>query len=213
MKGRYLSLAASGAALCLTAVTLTGCGAVDGLTGDNEVTLRVVAADYGDNPQNSSAAYWKKLAGGFEEANPGIHVEVSVYSWTEVDAKVAEMVKAGKAPDIAQIGAYADYAAAGKLYTAEELLSVKTEADFLGPLADAGKVKRVQYGLPFVASTRLLFYNEKLLGDAGVIAKDGKGWQPKSWAELEGAAKKLKGAGVPTPSRCRWAARRRRPRR
>ncbi|MEV7523162.1 extracellular solute-binding protein [Streptomyces sp. NPDC091371] len=200
MKGRYQSLAASGAALCLTAVTLTGCGAVGGLTGDNEVTLRVVAADYGDNPQNSSAAYWKNLADGFEKANPGVHVEVSVYSWSEVDAKVAAMVKAGKAPDIAQIGAYADYAAAGKLYTADELLSIRTEADFLAPLADAGKVKRVQYGLPFVSSTRLLFYNEKLLTDAGVLGKDAKaGWQPKNWADLEAAAKKLKAAGVPTP--------------
>ncbi|MEU9108320.1 extracellular solute-binding protein [Streptomyces xanthophaeus] len=200
MKGRYLSLAASGAALCLTAVTLTGCGAVDGLTGNNEVTLRVVAADYGDNPQNSSASYWKDLSDKFEKAHPGIKVEVSVYSWSEVDAKVAAMVKAGKAPDIAQIGAYADYAADGKLYTVDELLSVKTEADFLGPLADAGKVKRVQYGMPFVASTRLLFYNEKLLTDAGVLPKDAKnGWQPKSWAELEAAGKKLKAAGVQTP--------------
>ncbi|MFJ4779381.1 ABC transporter substrate-binding protein [Streptomyces sp. NPDC088762] len=200
MKRRYLpGLAASCAALSLTA-TLTGCGAAGGLTGNNEVTLRVVAADYGDNPQNSSQTYWQGLADGFEKDNPGVKVEVSVYSWSQVDAKVAEMVKAGKAPDIAQIGAYADYAEAGKLYTADELLSVKTEADFLGPLADAGKVKRVQYGLPFVASTRLLFYNEKLLADAGVIPKDSKaGWQPKSWAELEAAAKKLKGAGVATP--------------
>ncbi|MCJ1680643.1 extracellular solute-binding protein [Streptomyces sp. APSN-46.1] len=203
MKGRYLSLAATGAALCLTAVTLTGCGSLSSLTGDNEVTLRVVAAEYGDNPQNTSATYWKDLAGAFEKDHPGVRVEVSVYSWSEVDAKVAAMVKAGKAPDIAQIGAYADYAAAGKLYTAEELLSVQTEADFLGPLSDAGKVKRVQYGMPFVASTRLLFYNEKLLTDAGVLGKDAKdakgGWQPKSWADLEAAAKKLKGAGVPTP--------------
>lgn len=197
MKRRYLSLAATGAALCLTAVALTGCGT---LAGNNEVTLRVVAADYGDNPQNSSTGYWKDLAAAFEKDHPGVKVEVSVYSWSEVDAKVAEMVKAGKAPDIAQIGAYADYAAAGKLYTADELLSVQTEADFLAPLADAGKVKRIQYGLPFVASTRLLFYNEKLLADAGVIPKDGKTpWQPKNWAELEAASKKLRTAGVKTP--------------
>lgn len=214
MKGRYPSLAASGAALCLTAVTLTGCGAVEGLAKDNEVTLRVVAADYGDNPQNSSTAYWKGLADGFEKANPGVNVEVSVYSWSEVDAKVAAMVKAGNAPDIAQIGAYADYAAAGKLYSAEELLSVRTEADFLEPLADAGKVKRVQYGLPFVASTRLLFYNEKLLTDAGVIGKDAKAagsrragptWRPRPRSSRARAS--------PPPSRCHWAARRRRPRR
>lgn len=197
MKGRYLRLAATGTALSLAAAALTGCGSV---TEDNEVTLRVVAADYGDNPQNSSASWWKDLAAGFEKDHPEVKVEVSVYNWSEVDAKVAEMVKAGKAPDIAQIGAYADYAAAGKLYTAEELLSVKTEADFLAPLADAGKIRRTQYGMPFVASTRLLFYNEKLFADAGIIPKDAKaGWQPKTWADLEAAAKKLKTAGVPTP--------------
>ncbi|MEV8536327.1 extracellular solute-binding protein [Streptomyces sp. NPDC051211] len=177
---------------------LTGCGAL-GLSEDNEVTLRVVAADYGDNPQNSSAAYWKNLANGFEKANPGIKVEVTVLSWSEVDAKVAEMVAAGKAPDIAQIGAYADYAAADKLYSADELLSVHTEADFLTPLADAGTIDRVQYGMPFVASTRLLFYNEKLFADAGITGKDGTSWAPKTWADLEAAAKKLKAAGVTTP--------------
>lgn len=212
MQGRYRKLAATGAALCLTMTltgALTGCGAV-GLGQDNEVTLRVVAADYGDNPQNSSAGWWKDLATGFEAANPGVKVEVTVLSWSEVDAKVAEMVAAGKAPDIAQIGAYADYAADGKLYSADELLSVRTEADFLAPLADAGTIERVQYGMPFVASTRLLFYNKKLFADAGITGKDDamddakggdkdKQWAPKTWGDLEAAAKKLKAAGVQTP--------------
>ncbi|MCB5166141.1 sugar ABC transporter substrate-binding protein [Streptomyces bambusae] len=164
--------------------TLTGCGS---LTGSNEVTLRLVAADYGDNPSNSSKKYWEELAAAFTAANPGIKVEVSVYSWEEVDAKVAEMDKAGKAPDIAQIGAYADYAAADKLYSTDQLLSVTTEADFLEPLAEAGKIRRIQYGMPFVSSTRLLFYNKQLFDKAGVTAA------PTTWAELEAAAKKLKG--------------------
>lgn len=183
-------------------VALSGCGTV---TGDNEVTLRLVAADYGDNPANSSKQYWNDLAAAFTEANPGIKVEVDVYSWEEVDAKVAELDKAGNAPDIAQIGAYADYAAADKLYSTDQLLSVTTEADFLGPLADAGKIRRVQYGMPFVSSTRLLFYNEALFDKAGIKEA------PKSWDDLEADAKKLKGVAK-TPSRCRWAARRPRPR-
>ncbi|WP_424212496.1 extracellular solute-binding protein [Streptomyces sp. BI20] len=179
-------------------LTLGGCGTL-GLTGDNEVTLKVVAADYGDSPANSSKGYWDKLARDFEEANPGVKVDVSVYSWSEVDAKVAEMVKAGKAPDIAQIGAYADHAAAGRLYSADEVLKVTTQADFQESLADAGKVGRVQYGMPFVASTRLLFYNRKLLDEAGV-AKADTDWHPKTWADLESAAKALKErAKVKTP--------------
>ncbi|WP_443059398.1 extracellular solute-binding protein [Streptomyces sp. NBC_00435] len=197
MQRAFLGLAAVGAAMCLVSLTLTSCGSGAAAGG---VTLRVVAAEYGDNPLNSSKPYWANLAAEFEKANPGVEVEVEVVSWSEVDAKVAAMVKDGHAPDIAQIGAYADYAEAGKLYPADELLSIRTEADFLAPLADAGKVRGKQYGLPFVASTRLLFYNQTLLADAGVIPRDASAkWQPRTWADLVTAAKKLKAAGVPTP--------------
>ncbi|MEV6950965.1 extracellular solute-binding protein [Streptomyces sp. NPDC051183] len=182
--------------MCLAALTLAGCGT--GATAGG-LTLRVVAAEYGETPSNSSKPYWEGLAADFEKANPGVKVEVDVVSWSEVDAKVAQMVKDGRAPDIAQIGAYADYANAGKLYPADELLSIQTEADFLSPLADAGKVRGDQYGLPFVASTRLLFYNQTLLTDAGVTGKDGGTWQPRTWADLVAAAKKLKASGVRTP--------------
>ncbi|MER5485604.1 extracellular solute-binding protein [Streptomyces sp. NPDC002812] len=196
MRMKRRALRASGAG-CLAVVLLAGCGAGSD-AGAGKVVLRIVAADYGDSPANSSEPYWKALAYTFEQAHPGVRVEVSVLSWNDVDAKVAEMVRAGHAPDIAQIGAYADYAAAGKLYAADELLSVRTEADLLAPLAEAGRVRGYQYGLPFVASTRLMFYNTKLLEEAGVIAK-GASWQPKSWADLTAAAKKLKSDGVRTP--------------
>ncbi|WP_327303460.1 extracellular solute-binding protein [Streptomyces sp. NBC_01298] len=196
MRVKRRGLWASGAG-CLAVVVLAGCGmAAD--PGSAKVVLRVVAADYGDSPANSSEPYWKELAYSFEQAHPGVRVEVSVLSWNDVDAKVAEMVRAGHAPDIAQIGSYADYAAAGKLYPADELLSVRTEADLLTPLAQAGKIRSDQYGLPFVASTRLMFYNTKLLEDAGVITK-GTSWQPRSWGDLTAAAKKLKRDGVRTP--------------
>ncbi|MFE0101769.1 ABC transporter substrate-binding protein [Streptomyces sp. NPDC059009] len=171
------------------AAVLAGCG---GPGGSDDVTLKLVAADYGDSAANSSQKYWDKLAKKFEAAHPNIKVEVSVYSWTDVDRKVKEMVKAGDAPDMAQIGAYADYAAQKKLYTADELLSIATQSDFLSPLAQAGEVDRTQYGMPFAGSTRLLFYNEKLFKDANLDP-------PQSWTELAADAKVLKARGVKFP--------------
>ncbi|MEV7403737.1 extracellular solute-binding protein [Streptomyces sp. NPDC091267] len=168
---------------------LSGCG---GDSGSGEVTLKLVAADYGTGEANSSDKYWDGVARGFEASHPGIKVDVSVYSWTDVDRKVAEMVKAGKAPDIAQIGAYADYAKAGKLYSADQMLSIPTQANFLPVLADAGRVSRVQYGLPFVASTRLLFYNKRLFSQAGLHA-------PQTWSDIAGDAARLKQRGVKYP--------------
>ncbi|WP_460037559.1 ABC transporter substrate-binding protein [Streptomyces cavourensis] len=185
---RFTVLTAVVAALSMTA-TLSGCGEDSG-TGD--VTLKLVAADYGTSAANSSEKYWSGLVAGFEKANPGIKVEVNVLSWKDVDRKVAEMVKEGKAPDIAQIGAYADFAKADKLYSVDQMVSIRTQANFLPSLTDAGKVDGTLYGLPFVASTRLLFYNEKLFDQAGLKA-------PKTWDDIQSGAAALKAQGVKYP--------------
>lgn len=175
-------------ALGMTAV-LGGCG----LGGDSgDVTLRLVAADYGDSASNSSQKYWDGLVKAYEAKHPKVKVEVSVYSWNDVDRKVKEMVAAGKAPDMAQIGAYADYADAGRLYSTADLLSIPVEADFLEPLLDAGQVNHIQYGMPFAASTRVLFYNKTLFTEAGLTP-------PKDWSELAADAEALKEKGVKYP--------------
>lgn len=101
------------------------------------MTLRLVAADYDLTGGDTTKKYWNDLVVAFEAEHPGVKVEVQIESWDDVDRKVAEMVKADKAPDIAQIGAYADYAAAGDLYAADELLSIPVQANFLAPLAAA----------------------------------------------------------------------------
>ncbi|MER7203544.1 ABC transporter substrate-binding protein [Streptomyces sp. CB01635] len=180
-------LTAAVAALGMAA-TLAACGG----PGSEDVTLKLVAADYGDSPANSSQKYWDKLAAAFEKKNPGIKVDVSVYSWSDVDAKVKKMVADGHAPDMAQIGAYSDYAASGKLYSANDLLSIPVQSDFLPQLADAGEVSRVQYGMPFASSTRLLFYNKTLFDKAGLTP-------PQTWAQLQADAKALKARGVKIP--------------
>ncbi|WAZ22513.1 extracellular solute-binding protein [Streptomyces cinnabarinus] len=188
MRRRRTGMIAVVSALGMTAV-LGGCGLTG---GSDEVTLRLVAADYGDSAANSSEKYWNSLVEAYEKDHPDVNVEVSIYSWTDVDRKVKELVDAGKAPDLAQIGAYADYAKAGKLYTASELLSITTQADFLPQLAAAGAVNGAQYGMPFASSTRLLFYNKSLFADAGIEA-------PQTWQGLVTAAEALKADGVKFP--------------
>jgi multiple sugar transport system substrate-binding protein len=185
---RRTGTAAAVAALGMTAA-LSGCG-VTGGSGD--VTLRLVAADYGDSAANSSQKYWDRLVGEYEAKHAGVKIDVTVYSWNDVDRKVKEMVDDGKAPDLAQIGAYADYADKGLLYTADDLLSISTQADFASQLATAGQVNSVQYGMPFAASTRLLFYNKTLFKNAGLSA-------PRTWKQLAADAEVLKARGVKYP--------------
>ncbi|WP_456243066.1 ABC transporter substrate-binding protein [Streptomyces luteolifulvus] len=191
MQRRRTGTIAAVAALGMTAV-LGGCGVVDGIGGSEDVTLRLVAADYGDSAANSSVKYWDTLVDEYEAEHPDVKIDVTVYSWNDVDRKVKEMVDAGHAPDLAQIGAYADYAAKGLLYKAGDLLSIRTQADFVHQLAGAGEVKDVQYGLPFASSTRLLFYNKTLFNKAGLTP-------PKTWNDLAADAEALKARGVTYP--------------
>ncbi|MEU9865289.1 extracellular solute-binding protein [Streptomyces sp. NPDC047971] len=170
---------------------LSGCGLTGADSGD--VTLTLVAADYDLTGGDTTKKYWDELTAAYEAEHPGVTIDVRIESWNDVDRKVAEMVKAGDAPDIAQIGAYADYAAAGELYSADELLSIPVQANFLAPLVSAGEMRRTQYGLPFAASTRLLFFNQELFDEAGITKP------PTTWDELAAAAEKLKDDDVPYP--------------
>ncbi|GHI87692.1 extracellular solute-binding protein [Streptomyces xanthophaeus] len=173
-------------------IPLSACGSSEDDAG-GDGTIRLVAAEYGDTQATSSKAFWDKVTTDFTNANPGIKVEVQLLPWADVDREVSRMVKAGKAPDMALMGSYSDFAAQGKLYSADQLLSVTAEANFLQPLAEAGSVGSTLYGLPFVASSRLLFYNETLFAKAGITAA------PKTWTELKAAAKALKDKGVKFP--------------
>ncbi|MFE0735951.1 extracellular solute-binding protein [Streptomyces sp. NPDC058855] len=190
MRPRIFGATASVAALGLLGSLVTGCGTSGG--EGERTTLRLVAAEYGNSPANSSKAYWDKLTAAFSAAHPGKNVEVTLHPWADVDREVTRMVEEGNAPDVALMGAYSDFAAQGRLYAAGELLSVRAEANFLPPLAEAGSVRHTLYGLPFVASSRLLFYNKELFDKAG--AKP-----PKTWSDLKDAAEALKEEGVTYP--------------
>lgn len=185
-----LRYAAAGVATAL-ALTLGACGT--GGPGSADVTLKVVVADDGADGDQATTAYWKSLVAAFERRHPDIAVDLDPVERSRLTEVVADRVAAGDAPDIAQTGAFASYARSERLYSADHLLSIATQADFVPALARAGEISHVQYGLPFHASTPRLFYNTKLFKKAGL---DGP---PTSWAELAADAAALREAGVRTP--------------
>ncbi|MFD7644997.1 extracellular solute-binding protein [Kitasatospora sp. NPDC059795] len=162
---------------------LTGCGALDMSGG---VTLNLVAADYGDNETNSSAIYWNDLARRFEAANSGIKIHVDVVGWTDIDKHLADLIAKGETPDIAQTGGYADQVAADRLYPAGEVLSNSTQVNLLDSFAKAGQVLGSQYGIPFISSSRVFFYNKDYFDKAGITNP------PTTWDELRRDAELIK---------------------
>ncbi|MFI9293457.1 extracellular solute-binding protein [Streptomyces gardneri] len=176
------------AACTIGVLTLTACGGGTGGSdaANGEVTLKLVAADYGDKASNSSTAYWNDVAKRFTAANPKIKVDVQVVNWNDIDAQVKTMIQSGNVPDVLQTGGYADKVADDLLYKAEDVLSESTRANLVDSFAKAGEVDGTQYGIPFVSSARALFYNKTLFAKAGVAEA------PKSWDDVRAAAEKIK---------------------
>ncbi|RYJ22238.1 putative secreted solute-binding protein [Streptomyces sp. L-9-10] len=174
------------------ALTLTACGGGgdNGASGDGTVTLKVVAADYGDKATNSSQIYWGDVAKRFEAANAKIKVDVQIVNWNDIDKKVKTMIQSGNMPDVLQTGGYAEKVADDLLYPARDVLSPATHANFLDTFSNAGEVDGVQYGIPFVSSTRAFFYNKAIFARAGITEA------PKTWAEVQADAELIK-AKVP----------------
>ncbi len=192
-----------GAALGLaTALVLSSCGSSapsteggDQAADGGQVTLKMVAADYGDGPgkPNSGETFWKGVVDEFQAANPNIKVDVQVINWNDIDTQVATMVQNGQVPDILQTGDYSGFVGDQLLYKVDEVLSPATSADMLEKFAEFGKVDGTAYGIPFVSSARALFYNKELFAKAKITDP------PKTWDELKAAAEKLKAAGVSQP--------------
>lgn len=188
---RTLGLAAMTLAPTLA---LTGACGATGSSQGKHVTIRVVTADYTKlKTATDVTKYWRNLADQFHRANPNITVEIVPIPVDEADAKVTQMVKEGDAPDLAQLDSYSEFAAKGELYPLDSLFPISMQSDFIPSLAVAGSLDRTQYGIPWVASTRMFFYNKKLFREAGIDAP------PKTWDEMKTDAQKLKANGVQVP--------------
>src|ERR1035437_3528790 len=174
-----------GAALLVAAVALaaTGCGAAKkasgGSTGSSggNVTLKLVAADYGSGPSNTSQTYWQDIAKAFHTANPTITVKVQTINWNDFDNQVQTMIQNHQYVDITEGDHFSTYAQEGLLYSASDVLS--KVGNLLPVFAKQGSYKGVQYGMPFTTSSRTLFYNKKLFAQAGITSA------PQTWTDIQ----------------------------
>lgn len=148
-----------------------------------EITF--VGGAYTDTTQS----YWTDLATRFEAANPGYKVNVQIIDWNNIDQQISTMIQTQQYPDILNQNKYSGWASDGLLQDASTLVSSDVNDDFIPAFKEAGVFEGTQYGLPFITSTRALFYNKQAFADAGIDAP------PTTWRELVDDAKKIEEAG------------------
>lgn len=184
---RITSLAAV-LAVAACSLAFAACGgddSSDSSSGKVEGEISLLVPEYSDNTEG----FWKNLISSFEAANPGAKVKLQTVSWTDINQKITTLVSTNQAPDILNLDAYANFAGDDLLLPADEVLSPKTQDDFLDKFAENGKFDGTQYGIPFVGSVRGLFYNKDIFKKAGISSP------PKTWDELRADAEKIKAKG------------------
>jgi multiple sugar transport system substrate-binding protein len=204
MKRRLTVLAAAAAlaTLGLTACSSSG-GSSPGTTAANTgggggttssaapVTLKLVGADYGSGPSNTTQKYWQNIADAFHKANPSITVDVSTINWTDYDTKVKAQIQNHEVPDILQGEFFPQYVNDDLLAPISDVVSDPGMG--ISTFKDQFSVNGKEYALPFTTSARAMFYNKQLFAKAHISSP------PQTWSELEADAKKLKSAGVEIP--------------
>ncbi|MDR1833208.1 MAG: extracellular solute-binding protein [Propionibacteriaceae bacterium] len=151
------------------------------------VTINFMASIYSDNTKGLYEGYIAE----FNKEHPEITINLEMQSWDNINDVIKTKVQAGEPPDLLEIDAFSSYVEDDLLYSADEVLSPETIADFQPSFVANATMDGKQYGFPSIASARALFYNDDLFTQAGLDpTKD-----LQSWDEVYDAAKKISDLG------------------
>lgn len=141
------------------------------------------------NTSPESIAINQAIATKFEEANPGVKVQIELYG-DGFDDKLTAAMGAGNPPDLMYMWNYPAYHQS--LMPLDEMIARDAAeldlADIPAGLMNGGLIDGRIYGMPVGFTTHVIFYNRDLFAAAGV-AEPQPGW---SWADLRAAASKLR---------------------
>ena len=166
------------ALVAIGALALAGCG-----RGGDTASAPDAATTIGSEPATGTITMWAMGAEGealpdfvktFEDANPGVTVEVTAIPWDAAYSKIQTAIAGGTTPDIAMMGStwMADFADAFQTVPTD----LDTSGSFPGAVAST-KVGDRMTGAPWYVDTRVLYYRTDLAAKAGWTKA------PTSWDE------------------------------
>ncbi|MEU6990886.1 extracellular solute-binding protein [Streptomyces sp. NPDC046465] len=170
-----------------SSVLLAGCGVLPGGDGDRTVTVWLMRG-------SASSEFVEGFTEDFEKEHDGIDLDVRVQEWTGIGTKVKNALKEedGDGPDVIEVGntQVAQYVDEGGLYdlTLESARDLGMN-DWLPGLAEPGRYRGAQYGIPWYAANRVVIYNKDLFAQAGVKSP------PRTREEWITATEKLNSGG------------------
>lgn len=163
-----------------------GGGGTDSEGGDVTLTF------WHNSTTGPGKEYWDETAAQFEEANPGVTIEIQSIQNEDMDGKLQTALNSGDAPDIFMArggGKLADIVEAGQALDLTDLIDPDVEAAVGGTL-NAFSIDGKVYGMPTSVLPGGIYYNKTMFEEAGIEGT------PETITELEDAVEKLKAIDV-----------------
>ena len=190
-KTRGAALAAFGASI---AMLVTACGGGEAGSGTDSAEGGEVTMTFWHNSTTGPGkAYWEQTVADFEEANPGVTIEIQSIQNEDMDGKLQTALNSGDAPDIFMArggGKLADVVEAGQAKDLTDLLTDETRGAVSEGALKAFSVEDKIYAMPTAILPGGMFYSQDLFTQAGITEA------PTTMEELTAATEALKGAGV-----------------
>lgn len=153
-------------------------------TASADTTLKLVEVI--TSPERTEVL--QSLVDGYEANNPGVTVEIVSLPWGQAFEKLATMVAGGDIPDVVEMPDtwQALYAGSGQLASLKDHVAGWDDGSTLTEKTVAmGSQAGDLYMIPYGFYLRAMFYNKKLLAEAGVDAP------PATMAEFMDASAKV----------------------
>ena len=173
--------------VALLLATLLAVSCISFAAAEGDITLDVIICQYGNNTNNwftGTGINGKSFVQLFEEANPGIKLNLEVVSWNDVYTTVSTRISNNNAPDILNIDTFADYATGGLLLPVKDYCPEKLYNDFFPSFIQQSVIDDTVWAVPDLASARALYYNTDIFKEVGIEV-------PTTWAELEDACQQI----------------------
>lgn len=130
----------------------------------------------------------------FNAENPDIEVVEQIVEWGQLYNKLITAISAGDPPDVSvmHLAVLPDFASRGALTALDKYVSKEILQDYVPEIAAKAHYEGKLYAIPFDTHPLVLYYNKKLLKQAGLVDGKGEVLVPKTWDELLSYAKQAK---------------------
>lgn len=172
------------AALALGAVTLAACSGDDGGSADGTTTLTL----WHNSTTGPGQEYWENAAAAFEEANPGVTIEIQAVQNEDLDGKLQTALNAGDPPDLFLQrggGKMTAMVNAGQLMDLTDRISDEVRAEIPEGSFAAETYQDSVWAMPLSVLPGGFWYSEDAFAAAGIDST------PETIDDLEDAVEQL----------------------